>query len=638
MGCGANSNNSTNNHNQLNSSIPFNSKLFIDKKFPPEFESIFGKENFEKIKKGQKIEHHKYFTELIDDYNQNNIVWRRAKDIFNNEEFTLFSSSINNNSIIQGSIGNCYFLSIISCLTKYPSLIYQLFNSLTISQNGYYEIKVKLDKKLTIISLDDFFPYNLRKNMPLFCKPFKNEIWVMILEKALAKIKGSYLNIDNGSPYDILDLFLLNSDIKKDILYKSYILNNDNRYQIWENIFNKLEYNKNSIMICLSKDKLSNKKKLNNFYYSIIENHYYNLIEIYKNNDKEKILKIRNPWGYNLKNENYNKKKNEFDFIIDNEENKQNEVEIENFLGGGELLIDYNYFCYLFYEIQIYEFINYSYNFIINNNKEKVLDLIYINIKEWNKEELEIFASIKFEEGAKIIYDDNKYVSLIFIIIDISNCLIINALNKKLYISNGEINFPLIINTELSKEYYFCLLLFSDSNLNQNNNSKYYITFESKIYFDIINDIQYIQNNQINELLKNELKQYSVDLNYIIPEEKGNNFIFKNIDDNLANKKYLLEKYPKEMKLLLELEPMEDNKENIIFRDKYYYKNNNYYLGEQLYNGNIRHGRGLYYLNKNGNIYLGYNKYGKFVGKGKIIYKDGKIKEGEFINGKFSIN
>ena len=92
------------------------------------------------------------------------------------------------------------------------------------------------------------------------------------------------------------------------------------------------------------------------------------------------------------------------------------------------------------------------------------------------------------------------------------------------------------------------------------------------------------------------------------------------------------------MKLLLELEPMEDNKENIIFRDKYYYKNNNYYLGEQLYNGNIRHGRGLYYLNKNGNIYLGYNKYGKFVGKGKIIYKDGKIKEGEFINGKFSIN
>ena len=416
MGCGANSNNSTNNHNQLNSSIPFNSKLFTDKKFPPEFESIFGKENFEKIKKGQKIEHHKYFTELIDDYNQNNIVWRRAKDIFNNEEFTLFSSSINNNSIIQGSIGNCYFLSIISCLTKYPSLIYQLFNSLTISQNGYYEIKVKLDKKLTIISLDDFFPYNLRKNMPLFCKPFKNEIWVMILEKALAKIKGSYLNIDNGSPYDILDLFLLNSDIKKDILYKSYILNNDNRYQIWENIFNKLEYNKNSIMICLSKDKLSNKKKLNNFYYSIIENHYYNLIEIYKNNDKEKILKIRNPWGYNLKNENYNKKKNEFDFIIDNEQNKQNEVEIENFLGGGELLIDYNYFCYLFYEIQIYEFINYSYNFIINNNKEKVLDLIYINIKEWNKKELEIFVSIKLEEGTKLIYDEyffqkkpNKY-------------------------------------------------------------------------------------------------------------------------------------------------------------------------------------------------------------------------------------
>ena len=39
-------------------------------------------------------------------------------------------------------------------------------------------------------------------------------------------------------------------------------------------------------------------------------------------------------------------------------------------------------------------------------------------------------------------------------------------------------------------------------------------------------------------------------------------------------------------------------------------------------------------MHKNGNMYLGYNQYDKFVGKGKIIYKNGSVKEGEFINGK----
>ena len=95
-----------------------------------------------------------------------------------------------------------------------------------------------------------------------------------------------------------------------------------------------------------------------------------------------------------------------------------------------------------------------------------------------------------------------------------------------------------------------------------------------------------------------------------------------------------MEKYPKEMKLLLGLKPMKDNKEKIIFRDKYFYQNNNYYLGEQLYSGNIRHGRGIYFMHKSGNMYLGYNQYDKFEGKGKIIYKNGNVKEGEFINGK----
>ena len=637
MGCGVNTNISTNDFNQFHSIINHNSELFTDKAFPPENSSIFGLENLEKIKKGQKIKCNKKFEELIDDFKEKNIIWKRAKDIFNNQEYTLFSSDICDNSIIQGSIGNCYFLTIISCLTKFPSIIYQLFNSLNISSNGYYEIKLRIANKITIITLDDYFPYNIKTNMPLFCKPYKNEIWVMLLEKAWAKINDSYLNIDNGSPYDVLDSFLLSSSINNDIIFKSYYINNDNKYDIWENIIDKIENKKYIMMICLSKDKISNKKKLNNFFYSIIEKHYYNILEISENNENDKILKLRNPWGFNLKNEYYNKKKNEFDFIID-DDNKSEKNEDEYLIGGGDFLIDYKYFCYLFQEIQIYEIneFSFSHNFKINE-KQKLINLFYLNIMKSPNKELEMLVTLKLENikensNNKDINLENNEISLLIIIIDIKNISIINRINQKINIKNKNPYFSFMINQEISEDYYFCILLLPNIKSKPENNYEFNIIFQSQDYFDLINNEQFIQKKEIYDIIKNEFGQYNIDFKY---DNKNINDIFKDIDDISLNQKYLKEKYPKEMKLLMELSPMNDNKEKIMFRDKYYYNNNNYYLGEQLYNGNIRHGRGIYFLNKNGNKYIGYNEYDKFIGEGKLINKEGNIKEGEFINGKF---
>ena len=307
MGCGASTNISTNEYNKYHSLIPTEVELYTDKLFSPENQNIFGAKNLEKILKNQKIRDKENFKDLIYDFNHNNIIWKRASEIFNNQDYTLFSSEISENSIIQGSIGNCYLLSIISCLTKFPSFIYQLFNSLYISSNGFYEIKLKINNKITVISIDDYFPYNIKTNIPLFSKPYKNEIWVMLLEKAYAKVNGSYLNIDNGSPIDALDSFLLSSSIGKDIIYDSLYINNENKNIIWESILDKIENDKKIMMICLSKDKINNKKKLTNFYYSIVEKHYYNIIGIFENNENgknDKFLKLRNPWGFNLKNEN----------------------------------------------------------------------------------------------------------------------------------------------------------------------------------------------------------------------------------------------------------------------------------------------------------------------------------------------
>ena len=454
----------------------------------------------------------------------------------------------------------------------------------------------------------------------------------MLLEKAWAKINGSYLNIDNGLPIDVLDSFLLSPSIEKDILFETLYIYNDNKNIIWESILDKIENNKKIMMICLSKDKINNKKKLTNFYYSIVEKHYYNIIDIFENNENgknEKYFRLRNPWGFNLKNENYDKKKNEFDFIIDDtDDKKEKDNENEYLLSGGDFIIDYKYFCYLFQEIQIFQINNFSFNISISHIQEKTFNIIYLNIKEFKKEESVISIQINSEEDIDID------ISLLSLTIDIKNNLIINQTRECINKTNKSIDLSVIINPKLSEDYYFCLLLTSNNPKKNSNNYKFNIIFQNDTYFDLINNVQNLRNEEIYNKIKEEFDKYSIDLNYLKYDNNNNNNFFSDINDINLNQKFLMEKYPKEMKLLLGLKPMKENKEKIIFRDKYFYQNNNYYLGEQLYSGNIRHGRGIYFMHKNGNMYLGYNQYDKFVGKGKIIYKNGSVKEGEFINGK----
>lgn len=138
---------------------------------------------------------------------------RRAKDIFPNGSFSLFvmaGSILDRNSrvglgkivepkdVIQGSIGDCYFLSSISStVTYYPEHIDELF-LFNVNPVGLYVVRLFNDGEWGNIVLDDKFLCD-KSGSPAFAKPHHTEIWVMLLEKAWAKINISYENIDLGS-------------------------------------------------------------------------------------------------------------------------------------------------------------------------------------------------------------------------------------------------------------------------------------------------------------------------------------------------------------------------------------------------------------------------------------------------------
>lgn len=99
--------------------------------------------------------------------------------------------------IIQGGFGDCYFLSAVAAIVQdYPELVYRLF-ILEKNPSHIFGVKLFIDGAWNTIPLDGCFPMN---HYNAFCgaQPHHGEIWVMLLEKAWAKVYKSYENIHSG--------------------------------------------------------------------------------------------------------------------------------------------------------------------------------------------------------------------------------------------------------------------------------------------------------------------------------------------------------------------------------------------------------------------------------------------------------
>jgi calpain-15 len=85
----------------------------------------------------------------------------------------------------------------LASLAERPSLVERLFVTKEINPNGIYRVKLCKNGEWVTVTIDDFFPcYPL--GSPLFSKTHGNELWVLLLEKAYAKLHGSYFSLRGG--------------------------------------------------------------------------------------------------------------------------------------------------------------------------------------------------------------------------------------------------------------------------------------------------------------------------------------------------------------------------------------------------------------------------------------------------------
>ena len=88
-----------------------------------------------------------------------------------------------------------------------------------VNSQGRYIVRFYLDGVRKNIEIDDYFPFDPITKRPAFTRTNGNELWVLILEKAWAKINGSYENTIGGLTEDALS-FLLPAPFT--VIYHSY--------------------------------------------------------------------------------------------------------------------------------------------------------------------------------------------------------------------------------------------------------------------------------------------------------------------------------------------------------------------------------------------------------------------------------
>ena len=260
-----------------------NKDNYIDELFPPNNDSILGLKNGVPV---EKIEERLKKSQMEFPFDVDNIIWLRAEEIFNFQHYSIFVNDISIDDVLQGYLGNCYLMSSLAAMTNIPQLICQLFRSFQVNKFGCYEIGLNIEGEWQIILLDDYFPCSKKTRTPIFAKPNGPELWVMLLEKAWAKINGGYINITGGYASEVLSVFTSFPIETFDLLIKDIDI-------IWKDL--KKAFEDGHIITCCSKFDNEIEK------YGLVSGHTFtvtNLVEGYVNKKYTRLIRLRNPWGY----------------------------------------------------------------------------------------------------------------------------------------------------------------------------------------------------------------------------------------------------------------------------------------------------------------------------------------------------
>lgn len=122
--------------------------------------------------------------------------WKRCSELFKEQE--IFKGGVAPNDIVQGALGDCYLLAVLSSLAEEEGPIKARFVTRTINKAGIYLMTFFVNGFETPVVVDDFVPS--KRGKAVFSSTKQQELWAILLEKGWAKLHGTYARMEAGLP------------------------------------------------------------------------------------------------------------------------------------------------------------------------------------------------------------------------------------------------------------------------------------------------------------------------------------------------------------------------------------------------------------------------------------------------------
>jgi len=210
--------------------------------------------------------------------------WLRPSEI--SADFELFVDGIDEGDVCQGALGDCWFLSAMSVFAVSGNEQIQNLFVGRYPEQGFYQLRFYKEHKWRVITIDDRIPCNAQ-GKPVFarCKDL-NEMWVPLIEKAYAKLHGSFEAIESGIPTEgLVDVTGEASETGHDIKAST---------EMWNKLIDNM--NQSFLMGCSSVRKGGTDKAEDASSSGILQNHAYGILLVEEFQGK-KLVRVRNPWG-----------------------------------------------------------------------------------------------------------------------------------------------------------------------------------------------------------------------------------------------------------------------------------------------------------------------------------------------------
>uniref|UniRef100_A0A2R8P1A4 Calpain-3 n=1 Tax=Callithrix jacchus TaxID=9483 RepID=A0A2R8P1A4_CALJA len=292
--------------------------LYVDPEFPPDETSLFYSQKF-------PIQ----------------FIWKRPPEICENPRFII--GGANRTDICQGDLGDCWFLAAIACLTLNQRLLFRVIphdQSFIENYAGIFHFQFWRYGEWVDVVIDDCLPtYN---NQLVFTKSnHRNEFWSALLEKAYAKLHGSYEALKGGNTTEAMEDFTGGvteffeiTDAPSDM------------YKIM-----KKAIERGSLMGC-SIDTIVPFQYETRMACGLVRGHAYSvtgLEEVLFKGEKVKLVRLRNPWGQVEWNGAWSDGWKDWSFV-DKDEKAHLQHQVTE---DGEFWMSYEDFVYHFTKLEI---------------------------------------------------------------------------------------------------------------------------------------------------------------------------------------------------------------------------------------------------------------------------------------------